>query len=79
MGQIGQRTGTFDDGLEGVEVAATAYANGIFFVQVVLVKSTCSLAPAPFPFLRWYTQRGDGRRHRPHGSALLSIDGSNKI
>ena len=78
-GQTGQRIGTLDDGLAGVEVAATAYANGIFFAQIDLTKSTCSLVPAPFPFLRWYTQRGDGRRHRPHGSVLLPINGSNKI
>ena len=29
------------------------YANDIFLTQIDLIKSTCSLAPAPFPFLRW--------------------------
>ena len=29
------------------------YANDIFLAQIDLIKSTCSLAPAPFPFLRW--------------------------
>jgi hypothetical protein len=28
--------GTFDDGLEAVDVAATAYAKGIFLAQVAL-------------------------------------------
>jgi len=46
-GEMGQCIGTLDNGLAGVEVAATVYANGIFFTQIDLAKSTCSLAPAP--------------------------------
>jgi hypothetical protein len=52
VGQIGQRMGTFDDGLEEVDIAATAYANGILLAHTDFVESTCSLVPTPFPLLR---------------------------
>jgi hypothetical protein len=52
VGQIGQQRGTFDDGLEEVDMAAMAYASGILLAHMDFVGSTCSLAPAPFPLLR---------------------------
>jgi hypothetical protein len=37
VGQIGQQMGTFDDGLEEVDIAVTAYANGILLVHTTLM------------------------------------------
>jgi hypothetical protein len=34
VGQIGQWRGTFDNGLEEVDMAATAYANGILLAHM---------------------------------------------
>jgi hypothetical protein len=52
IGQIRQCIGTFDNGLEAIDMAATMYKNGILFTQTDVAKLTCSLPAAPFAFLR---------------------------
>ena len=49
---MGQRSGTLDDGLDDVDELATAYEKCTLLAQELFAKSTCSLAPAPFVFLR---------------------------
>lgn len=49
---IGQRSGTLEDGLDDVDELATAYEKCTLLAHVDFAKSICSLALAPFPFLR---------------------------
>lgn len=51
-GQMGQRSGTLEDGLDDVDTLATEYEKFTFCTHVDFTKSTWSLVPAPFPRLR---------------------------
>jgi hypothetical protein len=51
-GQIGQQTGTLDDGLDCINELVTVYEKLTLLAHVDLVKLICSLESAPFPLLR---------------------------
>jgi hypothetical protein len=52
IAHMGQCRGTFELGLEGVDRLATEYEKCSLLAHLDFVKSTCSLALAPLPFLR---------------------------